>query len=67
MRETYEPPSHLPAGSPHDHTPGATTLLPPSTEIDTMRQGSTNHNENSCPPARARTREEVIVPFLLAE
>ena len=27
--------------------------LPPSTEIDTMRQSPTNHNENSCPRARA--------------
>ena len=67
MRETYQPPTISLAGPPHDHTPGATTLLPPSTEIDTMRQGSTNHNENSCPPARAHAREEIIVPFLLAE
>ncbi len=27
-------------------------LLSPSTEIDTMRQSPTNHNENSCPRAR---------------
>ena len=26
-----------------------TALLPPSTEIDTMRQSSTSHNGNSCP------------------
>ena len=37
--------------------------LPPSIEIDTMRQSSTNHNENSCPRvtrARATTPTHVI-------
>ena len=48
------------------HTPEATALLPPSTEIDTMRQSSTKHNENSCPPAPARTRQRHSVGFLPA-
>ena len=56
MRETHQPPTTSTAGPPHDHTPGATALLPPSTEIDTIRQSPTNHNENSCPHARARRR-----------
>ena len=54
MRETHQPLTTSTAGPPHDHTPGATALLPPSTEIDTIRQSPTNHNENSCPHARAR-------------
>ena len=48
MRETYEPPTTSPASPPHDHAPSASALLPPSTQIDTIRQSSTNHNENSC-------------------
>ena len=34
--------------------------LPPSTEIDTMRQSPTIHNENSCPRARATAPSHVI-------
>ena len=41
----------------------STMSLPPSIEIDTMRQSPTNHNENSCPRvtrARATTPTHVI-------
>ena len=42
------------------------TPNPPSTEIDTMRQSSTNHNGNSCPRARrppvARLQPNAFVP-----
>ena len=49
------------------HTPEATALLPPSTEIDTIRQSSTKHNENSCPPARTRQRHSVgFLPVWIA-
>ena len=54
MRETYQPPT-TPAGPPHDRTPEETAPLSPSTEIDTIRQSPTNHNENS----RARQRRSV--------
>ena len=54
MRETPQPTTSSPAGPPHDHTPGASAPLPPSTEIDTIRQSSTRLYRNSCPPARAR-------------
>ena len=57
MRETYQPPTISPASPPHDHTPGATTPLPPSTKFDTSRQNSTKIDRNSCPPACAHTRE----------
>ena len=58
MPETYEPPTTSPASPPYDHTPGASALLPPSTQIDTIQQSSTNRNENSCPRVtRARARE----------
>ena len=60
MRETHQPPTTSTAGPPHDHTPGATALLPPSTEIDTIRQSPTNHNENSC--AHAREAFPPVIP-----
>ena len=62
MRETHQPPTTSPANPPHDHTPGATALLPPSTEIDTIRQSPTNHNENSCPHAHAREASPPVIP-----
>ena len=37
----------------------STMSLPPSIEIDTMRQSPTNHNENSCPRV---TRERATTP-----
>ena len=55
MRETYQPPAASPAGPPHDRTPEEMALLPPSIEIDTMRQSPTNHNKNSCAHAREAT------------
>ena len=53
MRETHQPPTTATAGPPHDHTPGAT-------EIDTIRQSPTNHNENSC--AHAREASPPVIP-----
>ena len=45
MRETYQPPTISPAGPPHDHTSGASSLLPAgyktrqnATECGEMRQ-----------------------------
>ena len=52
MRETYQPPIISPAGPPHDHTIGATTILPPSTKF----------YRNSC--VRARAREATAFRFL---
>ena len=60
MTETYEPPTThvIPAKAgiyPRCvQTLEETALLRPSTEIDTIRQSRTNHNENSCLRARAR-------------
>ena len=54
MHETHHTPTTSPANPPHDHTPSASALLPPSTEIDTIQQSPTKHNENSCPHAHAR-------------
>ncbi len=64
MRETYQPPTTSPTGPPHDHNLEETALLPPSTEIDTIRQSSTNHNENSCPRVRTRGRQRRSVSSL---
>ena len=41
-----------------------TALLPPSTEIDTIRQSPTNHNENSCPRARQRRFHLILLAWL---
>ncbi len=38
-------------------------LLPPSTEIDTIQQSPTKHNENSCPPAHAREDYSTTLSF----
>ena len=51
MRETPQPPTTSPAGPPHDHTPGTSGPLPPSTEIDRVLQDSTETR------ARAHARE----------
>ncbi len=62
MTETYEPPTThvIPAKAgiyPRCvQTLEETALLRPSTEIDTIRQSPTNHNENSCLRVHARTR-----------
>ena len=37
--------------------------LPPSTEIDTIQQSPTKHNENSCPPAHAREDYSTTLSF----
>ena len=63
MRETPQPTTSSPAGPPHDHTPGASAPLPPSTEIDTIRQSSTRLYRNSCPPARTRARRPLANPL----
>ena len=71
MRETYHPqplrPSSLrittlthviPAQAgihPAASNSRRTAPIPPSTEIDTIRQSPTNHNEYSCPRARQRS------------
>ena len=58
IRETHPTPTIPPAGPPYDYTSGATTLLPPATECDTIRQHATKRNGNSCPPACAHARED---------
>ena len=62
MYETYQPPIISPAGPPHDHTIGASSLLPPSTKFDKNRQNPTKFYRNSC--VRARAREATAFRFL---
>ena len=62
MRETYQPPTISPPALRTTTLPARRRSSQPSTEIDTMRQSPTNHNENSCPPARGNS---VPFPFSL--
>ena len=58
MRETHPTPTTSLAGPPYDHTPSATTLLPPATQYDNMQRNAT---ETRARP-RARTHARQWIP-----
>ena len=69
MREAHQPPTTSPAGPPHDHTPGSSSLLPPSAKSDRIQQNPAETRVRAYPNSRApaRTRNSRPIVAALAE
>ena len=69
MREAHQPPTTSTAGPPHDHTPGSSSLLPPSAKSDRIQQNPAETRVRAYPNSRApaRTRNSRPIVAALAE
>ena len=66
MREAHQPPTTSPAGPPHDHTPGSSSLLPPSAKSDRIQQNPAETRVRAYPNSRAPARTRNSRPIVAA-
>ncbi len=66
MREAHQPPTTSPAGPPHDHTHGSSSLLPPSAKSDRIQQNPAETRVRAYPNSRAPARTRNSRPIVAA-